>query len=247
MNQPLVITDESYQIAWAKAIIELKRNNWDIWNLVVQIKNPTLNDDRITGILCEFAGTHGLITPEHVEHTIFPTRLYRKYPEKALLYRAYKKYFTLTRKMDHSGWGTYFQSMIHYPTENGYIDQLGNIIEKINERPITYKTAYVMLIPEPERDRNKIMAAPCLNYVALQLENEEEARHGRQISLLAVYRNHDFMHRAFGNYLGLCSLLKYICAETDSTIGCITCISSHAFVENQKNELIAIAREITRG
>jgi len=247
MNQPIVITDESYQVAWAKVIIELQKNQWDLWNLVVQIEDPTINDERVTGDLCEFAEINGLITPERVEHTIFPTRLYRKYPEKTLLYRAYRKYFTITRKMDHSGWGTYFQSMIHYPTEKGYIDQLGDIIEKIKERPITYRTAYVMLIPEPERDRNKIMAAPCLNYIALQLENEKEQRNGRQVSLLAVYRNHDFMGRAYGNYLGLCSLLKYICKETNSSIGCITCISSHAFVEKNKSELFDLALAIKRG
>ena len=74
----------------------------------------------------------------------------------------------------------------------------------------------------------------------------EKKRLNRTISLLAVYRNHDFRERTFGNYWGLCSLLKYICTETDSSMGSITCISSHAYVDTNKTELVTLAEKIAQ-
>lgn len=85
------------------------------------------------------------------------------------------------------------------------------------------------------------MGSPCLNYVTIQVENTGA---NRTIHLLAVYRNHDYRERTFGNYWGLCDLLKYICSETSSVVGSVTCISSHAYVVNNKASLLKIANEI---
>ncbi len=51
-----------------------------------------------------------------------------------------------------------------------------------------------------------------------------------QLSLLCVYRNHDFLERAYGNYWGLCYLLNLIACETNMEPGTLTCISSHAYI-----------------
>lgn len=244
MELPRVIEGESFQIAWAKAINALKDSKWELWSLVVRIKNPSSYDDAIQEKLCDFSTRHEYISPRDIEHTIFPTRLYRKYPEKRKLYRAYHKYFVLTRDMPHSGWGTYFNSMTNYPTSKGKVDQLGDMIEKIKARSKIYGAANVIIIPEPYRDRNKQLGAPCLNYITVQVEKDTSCLNNRRISLLCVYRNHDFTVRAYGNYLGLCRLLEYICTETESTLGSLTCISSHATVPAEKSELKQIANEI---
>jgi hypothetical protein len=64
------------------------------------------------------------------------------------------------------------------------------------------------------------------------------------INLLAVYRNHDFTERTYGNYYGLCNLIKYISKETKSHIGTFTCVSSHASAPEYKLELLSIANTI---
>ncbi len=242
MNTPILISADSFQIAWANAIMSLKENKWKVWDLVVQISKPQLIDDLFHKEMKEFSYRHPkVIEPNKVAYTIFPFRLYRAgSTTRASLYRKYWRYFRWTRTMEHSGWGTYFERMIRYPTAHGDIDQLGSIIDNINNRETVYGSSFVIIIPSPDRDINRIMGAPCLNYITIQVENTEPRR---TVNLLAVYRNHDFRARAYGNYLGLCKLIEYISFETNSNVGILTCVSSHAEIPNDKRELSRIARE----
>jgi thymidylate synthase len=76
----------------------------------------------------------------------------------------------------------------------------------------------------------------------VQVEKEDDKK---IINLLAVYRNHDFYERAYGNYLGLIKLIQYIANETNSEVGNLTCISSHAELNGKnKKRLIEIAERI---
>lgn len=248
MNIPQIITEDSYQTAWARAIIALSQNHWEIWNMVVQIQDPSLQEATKHAQMCQFAYNHdNVIEPNKVAYTIFPFKIYKAgITTRQRLYDVYWRYFKVTRGMDHSGWGTYFERMIRYPTHMGIVDQLGSIIDNINNRTVNYGAAHVILIPQPNRDINKIMGAPCLNYLTIQVENSKQD--GRKtINLLAVYRNHDFRGRAYGNYLGLCKLLCYIATETNSNVGKLTCISSHAEVPNDKRELLQIANSFVNG
>lgn len=244
MNNPVLVIEDDFSHAWAKAIIELSDNSWDAWNFVVTINNPSITNNDAISMLTKFAESKGLITPSRVQHTIFPSRYYKedKIKNREKLYKYYNRFYSLTRHQPHSGWGTYFKRMISYKTQDGEMyDQLGNIIDHINNRKNNFGAAHFMVIPQIGAESNRKMGSPCLNYVTIQVEKNEE---DRIINLLAVYRNHDYRERTFGNYWGLCDLLKYICKETDSSVGSVTCISSHAYVPNNKTELLKIAREI---
>lgn len=241
MNTPLLISEDSFQNAWAKAIIALSQNNWELWDMIINIRNPLILDQNIQEEMRQFAINHSdMIEPNKVAYTIFPFKLYRPGVTRERLHKGYWRYFKITRSMEHSGWGTYFERMIRYPCPTGNIDQLGNIIDNINNRSTNYGAAHVIIIPQPHRDINKIMGAPCLNYLTVQVENPDHTDR-KTISLLAVYRNHDFRGRAYGNYLGLCMLLQYIAAETNSNLGKITCISSRGDVPNDKRDLLKLA------
>ena len=242
MNCPIVLQSEDCASAWANAVLALKSNSWDAWNMVITITKPCKEDPIAFSRLTAFAEEHGLITPKHVRHTIFPYQWYKGPAAKERMYKHYNYFYKRSRKMKHHGWGTYFKRMISYRTKDGEeFDQLENIIIHIRKRKNTYKASDIMIIPEVGSELNKLRGAPCLNYVAVQAEKTETSK---RINLLAVYRNHDFRERAYGNYLGLCSLLSYICQETNSDVGYVTCVSSHAFVPNNKGELYNIARDI---
>jgi thymidylate synthase len=251
MNSPIVICENSFQLVWAQAIIALKTNHWDAWNIVVQIDHPELFNKKINNLLEEFVKKHKteenkLISPKHVAHTIFPQRFFTKGISKDKLYEKYWRFFKRPRKEPRHGWGTYFVRMISYPTPDGDIDQLGGIIKNINDRPKNYGASYTIVIPCPHQDLNRIMGGPCLNYITIQTENASGLKDIKIINMLAVYRNHDFTKRAYGNYLGLCHLLKYIAHETNSQIGTLTCVSSHAFLQECKQPLLEIANAILR-
>ena len=244
MNVPTVITAHSFQEAWAQAVVGLKSNKWITWNLVVQIDTPSAIDLNIQDRAMEFAKCHELITPVQVAHTIFPYKFYKPGINRDGLYKKYWRYFKFTRTQPHRGWGTYFERMIRYaPTGDNAqaVDQLATIIDAINGRPSNYGAAYTIVIPYPQKDSRKIMGAPCLNYLTVQVET---VGRNKCVSLLAVYRNHDFLERAYGNYLGLCKLLEYIAIETNSEIGSLTCVSSRAYVPRYKQELYALAKSV---
>ena len=240
MNVPVQIQADSFQTAWANAILTLKDNQCILWNLVVQIQEPLKFDTRKHEIMRQFAiQQKNIIEPNKIAYTIFPYKLYRPGITREWFYEKYWRYFTITRNMPHSGWGTYFERMIRYKTFNGEVDQLGSIIDNNNKREKTYQAAYVIIIPQPYSDINRIMGAPCLNYLTVQVEVSPHNR--KVINLLAVYRNHDFRSRAYGNYFGLCKLMQYISTETNADVGMLTCISSHASIPSNKRELTAIA------
>lgn len=244
MNEPVLIVANDFSLAWSKAIVELKNHNWLAWNFVVTIKNPAAKNDYAIDLLTTFAENKNLITPRQVQHTIFPSQFYKgnRVGNREKLYKCYNRFYNQTRKAPHSGWGTYFKRMISYKTKDGYeYDQLGNIIDHINDRKNNFGSAHFMVIPQVGKESNKKMGSPCLNYVTIQVEKSGSEK---TINLLAVYRNHDYRERTFGNYWGLCDLLQYICKETNSSIGSLTCVSSHAYVGSNKTELLNVAEKI---
>ena len=99
--------------------------------------------------------------------------------------------------------------MTYYETKHGYVNQLDNIINAINNRSKKHKAAYTIYIQKPGCETIRPRGGPCLNYIAVQIEKKETS----EIGLLCVYRSHDFLERAYGNYWGL---TQYICQRTFS-------------------------------
>ena len=137
MNEPITIISDSFQSAWADAVKKLKENNWDFWNLVVQIQNIEFINTEYHKRITEFAKSSGMILPNQVAYTIFPFKLYKPGRSREEVYKKYKLYYDKTRDCPHSAWGTYFNRMIHYCPDGNKateVDQLGSIIDSIKNR-----------------------------------------------------------------------------------------------------------------
>jgi hypothetical protein len=230
-------------MAWIAALKFLSKKHWDLPNLVVHISNVNNFDSDIHEDISEFTRINGLLGPKHVAYTIFPHKLYRGRGTADRLYELYNKpkgLYKWTRSRPHRGWGTYFRRMTHYENGNGSINQLDNIVNAINNRQKIYQAAYTIVIEKPGRETIRPLGAPCLNYIAVQLTPGNP----RTISLLCIYRNHDFLERAYGNYWGLCNLIKFLSEETQSTPGALTCVSSHAYVNSNKTQILELLRGI---
>jgi hypothetical protein len=76
-----------------------------------------------------------------------------------------------TRKRAHSGWGTYFHRMINYEKESSSVNQLENIVDAIKNRSRVNHAAFTIIIEKPGGETIKPLGAPCLNYVAIQIES----------------------------------------------------------------------------
>lgn len=235
INEPLAIVHDGFQQAWLDVVQRLIASQWELRNLVVQIKNPGLYDDGLNDRIDEFARTSGLLAPRHVAYTIFPEGLYRDGADAAQVFTSYNRENGLydrlhKRKKD---WGTYFRRMTHYEGKKGTaVNQLENIINAFRDRKNISKAAYTLVIQYPGGETVRPLGGPCLNYLAVQAEPDPFS-----VGLMAVYRNHDFLERAYGNYWGLCNLVSFIAKEVGATPGPLTCVSSHAYVDGNKTAL----------
>jgi hypothetical protein len=242
MVTPVCIEANSFQIVWLRALRHLEHNGWDTFNLMVSIKDPCAFDVPMDAEFTALCHRHRLLTPEQVCYTIFPQGLYERYPSCADLMHQYNRrngFYERIRKPRHGvRWGTYFRRLTHYETANGAVNQLDRIIQAIKGQPVARVGAYTMVIQQPGGETTRPRGGPCLNYVAVQMQRGTP----RRIGLLAVYRNHDFVRKAYGNYLGLCRLLQFIARETETQPEWVTCVSSHAYANElhpQLQELVS--------
>jgi thymidylate synthase len=237
IDAPLALVHRGLQSAWLDVVRRLANSHWETRNLVVQIQDTGAFDDAFNDQVTGFARAHGLLGPKHVAYTIFPQGLYSDGHDAAYVFRAYNRaggmYERLHRKT--RDWGTYFRRMTQYPGHDGVVNQLGEIIAAIRDRKGFYTAAYTIVIQKPGGETIRPLGGPCLNYVAVQAEPGPP----RQLGLLAVYRNHDFLERAYGNYWGLCNLVRFLAKEVGCDPGPLTCVSSHAYVDGKKAALKA--------
>ena len=233
MNTANLIVAENFQAAWFKAIKYLSENKWSAWSLVIQIKDVNCIDAVLNEQIIELADNLKIYRPKKVAYTIFPYGSYREDTSQDRLYEKYTRYYNAVKHK--LTWGTYFDRMIAYPGVNGETNQLKNIIHAINTREKSMQAAYTIVIEIPGNETTKPLGAPCLNYLAVQIDNLTNT-----VNLLATYRNHDFLQKAYGNYYGLCKLLLFLAKETNKKTGYLTCVSSHAYIDRNKTELLKL-------
>lgn len=238
INEPICLAYDSFQQAWLEAVKKLMSLDWEIRNLVVQIKNPTILDQQFHESIETFAQEQGMLGPKAVAYTIFPHKLYRQEGNAEYLFEAYNKsrgLFTRLQRIK-PGWGTYFRRMTCYKGAKKEVNQLDNIISAIRNRETLSKAAYSIVIQNPGGETIRPRGGPCLNYIAIQAEPGQTGQ-PLKMGMLAVYRNHDFLKRAYGNYWGLCNLLSFLALESGGLPAPLTCISSRAYVETKKGAL----------
>ena len=242
INEPVLVVSNDFQNAWLEVVKRLMVSGWELRNIVVHINNPTVLDQAFHTKIEAFAKAQGILGPKHVAYTIFPHRLYEHKGNAVDLFTAYNKPRGLFDRIK-TGWGTYFRRMTCYEGADGPVNQLENIILAIRNRENLSKAAYTLVIQNPGGETVRPLGGPCLNYIAVQAE-PDQADQPMTLGLLAVYRNHDFLERAYGNYWGLCNLLRFFIKEIGGAPGPLTCVSSHAYVSGKKTALRTLVEGI---
>lgn len=246
MNTPCTIIESSFQTAWIEATKKLEESDWACHNLVVHMEDVSSFDPSIHEAVDQFSKDIGILSPKHVAYTIFPHGFYELKKTREKLYHAYNRkggFYEWTRKRPKATWGTYFRRMTHYEQPDGQVvNQLEKVIIALKDWEKAYKAAYTIVIPKPGADTARPRGGPCLNYIAPQANPSGDTP---SVSLLCVYRNHDFLERAYGNYWALCNLAQFIAQESGLNPGSLTCVSSHAYIPKHKTELEALISEIS--
>lgn len=235
INEPVSVVNDNFQNAWLEVVRQLIISQWELRNLIVHIRDPRVCDKPFHKKVENFARLQGTLGPKQVAYTIFPHTLDNGQRNAQGVFTAYNRPRGVFDRV-RTGWGTYFRRMTNYEGAGEPVNQLNNIISAIRARKNLCKAAYTIVIQRPGGETVRPLGGPCLNYLAVQAEPGQDGQ-PLVLGLLAFYRNHDFLERAYGNYWGLCNLLVFLAKEVNGTPGPLTCVSSHAYVADKKRAL----------
>jgi thymidylate synthase len=235
----VLISGADVSRAWLAAVLELLgQPGAQRSNLAVSIDDPTSEVADIREKLntfAEAAGRRGQAVPgiHSVAGTIFPSGLYRpnaKAPAEHL-YEMERLIRHVVRSHKQNRRGTYFERLVAYPLANGSeVNQLDRVLKKLQraaELGQRNGNKFELATFHPGRDTNPT-AFPCLSHISITLQD------GR-LDGTAVYRNQYFLARAYGNYLGLGDVLRFLATESGFAVGELLCVSSHAYLEVQEH------------
>lgn len=218
--------------AWRDVCQHILQNG-DGFNLLVEIQNPLA----FTNVQLTEITNSGVITSSQLNdviNTIFPYKFYLRSANlsNTQFYDKHEKIYlrgkSLHRK-NRSRWGNYFLRFTKFGINQ--LNQLQPIIDGINTRTNDQKACYIMHVSSIDSDNNtRVIGNPCLQYVQFGFYNNA-------LHLSAVYRNHDFLTKALGNYIGLARLLEFVCNKTNKSMGSITVHSLH--YELKRRPLVA--------
>ena len=239
------VSEKDVSTAWVAALDALVSAGGDAVNLTVAIADPTAEQEGVRDALDRFIGqrrraTGSVELVSTVANTLFPSAWYlpdRLGPDAAEhLYELERITRPVTRRTNKRG--TYFERMVAWPgPENTEFNQLDQAIcrlrsarDRRHNRGHEYEVG--VTVPADEIAAPVLVAGkdrytrgfPCLSHLSFSLLNGV-------VHLLAVYRSHDFISRAYGNYLGLGRVLHFVAHESGFPAGELTCVSASATAE----------------
>ncbi len=259
-----VISVSNLSLGWLCGLEHLLDCGGKATHLHIVIEDVHEEDAGIRYLLDKFSEYKDIYPVSTVANTIFPAALYYPHNPKLTgdkarhhLYQMYQQGDKVRQRYPANRFGTYFNRMIDWPGGKRTINQLERIIERLQSNRVRnnpLSSNYELSVGGSEdclgQDNTadiqirlpgtdtSIMGFPCLSHISLVLDK------GR-LSMTALYRNQHFIRKAYGNYLGLSRLLRFICQEGGCEPGELVCIASHADAEFRlgKRDILRLVRD----
>ena len=248
MNSEHYIEQKDMSIAWAKAIQTITaKGRTEFAPLIVAMTgfdddgNPQESRD-IRQILDRLLEAEGKQTVETVAGTIFPQQMWNRNADRSQLFKRYRlivpRLRTASPKNKH---GIYFERMTTGGPED-HPNQLDFVIGAYQSRDGVRRSMFQIGIFNPVEDltNSALRGFPCLQHVTF-------APVGNTLSVNAFYATQYMFERAYGNYLGICRLGKFVAHEMGLTLNRVTCYSGIAMCDIAKaklSEVVARATEL---
>jgi hypothetical protein len=239
------IQEPNLSRAWLKGMEILRASKGKAVHLCVAIDNPGVEETGIRKVLDTMLACEKKDRVSTVANTIFPSALYipEKLGDKAAehFYEQAADFRQIARRHKANRCGRYIDRMLEWEGRKGVVNQLEVMVQILkteiansNTKSSRYEMAFCtpedygthggdLRIQQPDYDRSP-MGFPCLSHISFTLE------HG-QLNLAAMYRNQYFFQKAYGNYVGLSGLMRFLCIEAGCEMGELLCIATHADAE----------------
>jgi thymidylate synthase len=223
--------------AWLAAAAAVQAQGGEAHNVIIDIADPVAEDATDTAIIqavdAHLRG-HNTYSVASVANTIFPEAILQRHGAEDL-YGAYHRILPRMKRITRD-WGRYFERLTKWTkVRNGEISTINPLQDLISFMQTqiagdrTYRNVYEMTIYDPTRDAKKISNRQCLSFLSFKLNS------GHQLLLTAVYRNHAYISRGLGNFIGLGRLQAFVAEQSGATLGSLTCISTHAEIDHFRN------------
>ncbi|MDE2824071.1 MAG: thymidylate synthase [Chloroflexota bacterium] len=248
MTRTLTIEEDNLSVAWAQALFHVVEAG-EMSPLTVVIRGFSDGEpDEVPAIrhlVDDALGTDAKgLSCHEVANTIFPISLWNPRADRQQLYDRYLRIMPRVLKYPRNRYGVYFQRLIafgHDTTYEGGVNQLEHIIQTWhggNHR----KSALQAAIFDPRKDHTNqpVRGFPCLQQVAFAPQGSDG------LSLTGFYATQYIFERAYGNYLGLCRLGRFMAQEMGRQLTQVSCVASPAKRDRTKSYLQEMAREVER-
>jgi len=235
------ISKKTRGAAWLEAIKILRLRNGDIYNLVVEILQPSRKAP--INSAAEQAVDRLLIDANElpiasVAETIFPAWEYLRHGVDGV-YTVYpEEVYPAIASLPANRWGTYAYRLVRRQGSDGKTyDPLERVVDKLRgelDNPAPKRAAYELDAEghglstyDPETDWNTYLGGQCLSHISLKLGPK------RELYLTATYRLQYFIRRALGNFLGLARLQAFVAQEVKIPVGPLVCHATLASLDRK--------------
>ena len=234
---------------WLNAALTIQERGGEAHNVVIDIADPLTESEIDAAIIREvdaFLRGHHRNSLSGVANTIFPQSIYDRHGPEAL-YEVYRETVLPRMKQMTRDWGRYFDRLTAWKKVRGsdvtIINPLDDLVKFMSAQVAsdrTYRNAYEMTVFDPARDAGKVSNRQCLSFLSFKLTSQN------QLLLTVMYRNHAYIARGLGNFIGLGRLMAFVAEQSGATMGSLTCISTHAEIDHGKNTRDGVVEGWTR-
>ena len=232
-NDPLFIQETSLSRAWVRAFTEvMKPGVGEILPLVVSVTGFTDNQPAenylIRQALDNALEDSRMFPCDTVANTIFPVSLWNPIKGYKDLFDRYQRLLPQIKKMEpNNRYGVYFERLIAFgPTKINQLEHIISTYRSGNHRRSALQAS--IFDPSSDHTNQRQRGFPCMQQITFIPYNENE------LAITGFFATQYLFDRAYGNYLGLCNLGRFIAHELGLQFTKMTCVAGVAKIGNVK-------------
>ena len=241
----LIVENNNLSLAWLEALNTcLNSNGGEVAPLIVSINkfdenNLYYEDKEIREMLNLWLEDESCQKVETVANTIFPVNMWNENKPRSDLFSRYNNIFQKIQKSSSKNkFGVYFDRMITGgPVSDKYdrSNQLEFIIDNFTSRDSVKRSSLQLGIFQPDKDHTSaaLRGFPCLQHITFT----PNGKNNESLNVNAFYAGQYIMQKAYGNYVGLCNLGRFVASETGKKLARVTCYIGLADLEFSKKKV----------
>ena len=226
--------------AWRAAVQAVDdRPGHEAQNVIIDVADPLVRStlaDPAVAIVDNFLRQWDAKPIETVANTLFPAALHRRHGSPAFYDRFTTRVHPAAARGGDRWSGYYFERMINLPRPGGGVafNQLADIIGRLKDPSVKALNKFELSVFDPLRDVDRSpYGGQCLSHASFKPERSTD---GDRLHLTVMYRNHYYIEKLLGNLIGLGRLMAFVANEAELEVGALTVVSSHATIDQPKND-----------